>query len=66
MRLLEAIAVIAPFAHTKADQSALLRHADMIEQGSHGGIPEELDRKDIKERYLTAVKTIIRQTLHST
>lgn len=58
MRLLEAIAVIAPFAHSKADRSALLRHANMIERGSHDGIAEELDRNDIKERYLTAVKAI--------
>lgn len=58
MRLLEAIAVIALFTHTPADQAALLRHANMIERGSHKGIPEDLDRKDIKERYLSAVKAI--------
>lgn len=58
MRLLEAIAVIAPFTHTKADRAALLRHANMIERGSQEGIAEELDRKDVKERYLAAVKAI--------
>ena len=58
MRLLEAIAVIVPFTHTKADRAALLRHANMIEHGSQEGITEELDRKDVKERYLTAVKAI--------
>lgn len=58
MRLLEAIAVIAPFTHTKADQTALMRHADMIERGSQEGITEELDRNDVKERYLAAVKAI--------
>ena len=58
MRLLEAIAVITPFTHTKADRAALLRHANMIEHGSEEGITEELDRKDIKERYLAAVKAI--------
>lgn len=52
------IAVIALFTHTPADQAALLRHANMIERGSHEGIPEDLDRKDVKERYLTAVKAI--------
>ncbi len=61
MRLLEAIAVIAPFTHTKADRAALLRHANMIDRGSHEGTAEELDRKDIKERYLAAVKAIEQQ-----
>jgi uncharacterized membrane protein len=61
MRLLEAIAVIAPFTHSKADRAALLRHANMIERGSHEGISEELDQKDIKERYLAAVKAIEQQ-----
>ncbi|HEY9641396.1 MAG TPA: DUF2254 domain-containing protein [Coleofasciculaceae cyanobacterium] len=58
MRLLEAIAAIAPFTHSKANRAALLRHANMIERGSQVGIPEELDRKDVKERYLAAVKAI--------
>ncbi|NJR40208.1 MAG: DUF2254 domain-containing protein [Leptolyngbyaceae cyanobacterium CSU_1_4] len=58
MRLLEAIAVIAPFTQTQADRDALLHHANMIERGSHEGIAEELDRKDIKQRYLFAVKAI--------
>ncbi|MBD2233776.1 DUF2254 domain-containing protein [Phormidium tenue] len=58
MRLLEAIAVIALFTYTKADRAALLRHANMIEHGSQEGIPEELDRQDVKERYLAAVKAI--------
>ena len=58
MRLLEAIAVIATFTHTQEDQDALLRHANMIERGSFEGVAEELDRKDIKERYLSAVKAI--------
>jgi uncharacterized membrane protein len=58
MRLLEAIAAITPFTHTKADRAALLRHANMIEHGSEEGISEELDRKDIKERYLAAVRAI--------
>lgn len=61
MRLLEVIAVIAPFTHTKADRAALLRHANMIERGSHEGISEELDQKDVKERYLATVKAIEQQ-----
>lgn len=58
IRLLEAIAVIAPFTHTNADRAALLRHANMIECGSQESIPQELDRNDIKERYLTVTKAI--------
>jgi len=61
IRLLEAIAIIAPFTHTKADRAALLRHANMIERGSHEEISEELDQKDVKERYLAAVKAIEQQ-----
>lgn len=60
-RLLEAIAVIASFTHPQADRAALLRHANMIERGSHEGISEELDCKDIKGRYLAAVKAIEQQ-----
>jgi uncharacterized membrane protein len=61
MRLLEAIAVIAPFTYTKSDRDALLRHAKMIDRGSQEGVSEELDRNDIKERYLAAVKAIKQQ-----
>ena len=58
MRLLEAIATIAPFTHQKLDLTALKRHADAIERGSHAGIKEELDLQAVKERYLIAVKAI--------
>lgn len=58
VRLLEVIAMIAPFTHRTRDRAALLRHAEMIERGSQEGIVEELDRKDVQERYLTAVKEI--------
>ena len=58
MRLLEAIAAIAPFTHRTPDRTTLQRHADMIERGSQEGIAEELDYKNVKERYLTAVKAI--------
>lgn len=58
IRLLDAIAVIAPHTYNKADRSALLRHASMIERGSHEEIPEELDRKDVEDQYLAAVKAI--------
>nr|WP_069791544.1 DUF2254 domain-containing protein [Cyanobacterium sp. IPPAS B-1200]OEJ77882.1 hypothetical protein A5482_14745 [Cyanobacterium sp. IPPAS B-1200] len=58
IRLLDAIAVIAPHTHNKADRATLLRHASMIERGSHEGIPEELDRRDVEEQYLAAIKAI--------
>ncbi|HEY9813240.1 MAG TPA: DUF2254 domain-containing protein, partial [Candidatus Sericytochromatia bacterium] len=58
MRLLEAIKTIASFTHNKTDRAALLRHANMIDRGSQEGIKEELDRQDVKERYLAAVKAI--------
>jgi uncharacterized membrane protein len=58
IRLLEAIAVISPFTYRKEDRAALLRHANMIKDGSQKGITEELDRNDIKERYLAAVKAL--------
>jgi uncharacterized membrane protein len=58
MRLLEAIAVIAPFTHRTSDRNTLQRHADMIERGGQEGIAEELDYENVKERYLAAVKAI--------
>lgn len=58
MRLLEAIATIAPFTHRELDRTALQRHADAVERGSHAGIKEELDLQDVQERYLIAVKAI--------
>ncbi len=58
MRLLEAIAAIAPFTHRTPDRNTLKRHADMIERGSQEGIAEELDYQNVKERYLAAVKAI--------
>ena len=58
MRLLEAIAAIAPFTYRSPDRTTLQRHAEMIERGSQEGIAEELDYKNVQERYLTAVKAI--------
>jgi len=51
LRLLEAIAVIAKHTHRQKDRAALLRHAQMIHRGSHAGVTEENDQKDIAERY---------------
>ena len=57
IRLLEVIMMIAVSAHHPEDLAALRRHAEMIERGSHSGVSEELDLKDIKERFTMAVKT---------
>ncbi|MGB3493330.1 MAG: DUF2254 domain-containing protein [Elainellaceae cyanobacterium] len=58
MRLLEAIAAIAPFTHRAPDRAILQRHAEMIERGSQEGIAEELDHENVKQRYRDAVKAI--------
>lgn len=58
IRLLEAIASIAPFTRNKKDRAALLRHADMIQRGSHEGVSEELDRKVVEARYQVAIKAL--------
>lgn len=58
IRLLEAIEAIAPFTRNKKDRAALLRHADMIQRGSHEGVSEELDQKAVEARYQVAVKAL--------
>lgn len=58
IRLLEAIALIASRTENKKDRAALLRHAQMIQRSSQENISEELDQKDVEERYLTVVKTL--------
>lgn len=58
IRLLEAIAVIAPFTYRPADRAALRRQAQMIERGSQDAIAEELDRQDIKAQYLDTIRAI--------
>jgi len=58
IRLLEAIARIAQYTTTKEQRAVLLRHAQMIERGSHEGISEELDKKDVQERYFAILKLL--------
>lgn len=58
IRLLEAIAVIAPFTYRPADRAALRHHAQMIERGSQEAIAEELDRQDISAQYLDTIRAI--------
>ena len=61
IRLLEAIEVIAKHTFKETNRMALLRHADMIERGSQGGLPEELDRKDVQIRYQAVLRALNRQ-----
>jgi uncharacterized membrane protein len=58
IRLLEAIAAIAPRTAHKKDRAVLLRHAQTIRRGSFEQVTEECDRKDIEEQYLAAVKAL--------
>jgi uncharacterized membrane protein len=58
IRLLEAITLIASRTENKKDRAALLRHAQMIQRSSQENISEELDRKDVEERYLTVVRAL--------
>jgi uncharacterized membrane protein len=58
IRLLEAIATIASQTNNKKDRAVLLRHANTIKQSSQEAVSVESDRKDIEERYLTAVKVL--------
>ncbi|MBE9192119.1 DUF2254 domain-containing protein [Gloeocapsopsis crepidinum LEGE 06123] len=58
IRLLEAIARISECTRSKEQRAALLRQAQMIERGSHEGISEELDQKDVQERYFAVIKLL--------
>ncbi|WP_035984327.1 DUF2254 domain-containing protein [Leptolyngbya sp. KIOST-1] len=58
LRLLEAIAVIAPFTYRPADRAALRRQAQMIERGSQDAIAEALDRQDIQTQYAATIRAI--------
>ena len=58
IRLLEIIANIATCVKRDEDRQALIRHAEMIMRGSEVGLPEHLDRKDVKERYQIAVRAL--------
>ena len=64
IRLLEAIAAIASYTRNSKDRASLLRHAKMIERDSYEGVSEELDRKDIEERYQAAVKAYSSKKLY--
>jgi uncharacterized membrane protein len=56
--LLENIRVILPFTRYAQQREALLRQATLIERGSHEGLPEEADRRDVHEKYLAIFQTL--------
>jgi uncharacterized membrane protein len=58
IHLLEVIGKIAPYVKRDADRQTLIRHADMIMRGSEVGLPEQLDRNDVKERYQIAIHAL--------
>ncbi|PIG93519.1 DUF2254 domain-containing protein [Gloeocapsopsis sp. IPPAS B-1203] len=60
IRLLEAIARVAEYTTTREQRAVLLRQAQMIERGSHEGVSEKLDQKDIQESYFAVLKLIER------
>ncbi|WP_017720520.1 DUF2254 domain-containing protein [Kamptonema formosum] len=58
IRLLEAIAAIAPHTGSESDRAVLLRHAGEIERSSRETVTAECDRKDIESRYQVALKAL--------
>ena len=58
IRLLEMIAVIAEWAQRKEHRAALRRQALMIKRGSETALPEEKDRKEVEQRYRTALQAL--------
>lgn len=58
IRLLEAIAAIAPHTRTSEQRVTLARQAEMISRASQEAIPEEWDRDDIEKRYRQAMRAI--------
>jgi uncharacterized membrane protein len=51
IRLLESIANVAEVARRPEDRATLRRHAEMIARGAHEGLPEDEDRRAVRERY---------------
>ena len=52
IRLLESLIVIASNTNRDKDKASIRRHAEMIKRGSDEGLPEELDRNDVDQRYM--------------
>jgi uncharacterized membrane protein len=58
IHLLEVIGEIAAYVKRDEDRETLIRHADMIMRGSEDGLPEQLDRRDVKARYQIAIQAL--------
>ncbi|WP_414563065.1 MULTISPECIES: DUF2254 domain-containing protein [unclassified Anabaena] len=58
IRLLEAIALVATHTQNPQYREVLRRHADMIERGSHEGLPESQDRKDVYRKYDDVIQSL--------
>ncbi len=54
LRLLECLAEVAEHAHDETFRAALLRHAELINQGSQSSLSQEFDRQEARNRYLDA------------
>ncbi|MBE9169758.1 DUF2254 domain-containing protein [Pleurocapsales cyanobacterium LEGE 06147] len=59
IRLLEAIAIVAGYIHNQQERTVLLRHAEKIWRDSRREISEQLDLKDIEERYEAVIKKVM-------
>jgi uncharacterized membrane protein len=51
IRMLETLAIIADHVRRQDDRSALQLHAELILRACARAVPEEMDRKDVEERY---------------
>ncbi|PIG91807.1 DUF2254 domain-containing protein [Gloeocapsopsis sp. IPPAS B-1203] len=58
VRLLEAIATIALHTKNPRNLAALRRHAEMIKHDSFNDVSQELDKKDIEQRYQAVMKVL--------
>lgn len=63
IHLLEVIGKLAPYVKRDEDRETLIRHADMIMRGSEHGLAEQLDRKDVKERYEIAIQSLSKEAV---
>jgi uncharacterized membrane protein len=59
IRLLEAITVVAGFAHRPEDRTALLRHVEMIGRGAGEGLTENEDLRVVEARRQAAVQACV-------
>ncbi|MEX0998786.1 MAG: DUF2254 family protein [Thermodesulfobacteriota bacterium] len=55
IRLLESLIVIASNTDRDRDKKSIRQHAEMIKRGSDEALPEELDRKDVDQRYMQLI-----------